>query len=224
MFTGLVRSIGTVDLREAYAKGIRFGVEVPDLASELRAGDSVAVDGVCQTVVQADERRIEFEAIRTTLSRTTLGDWELGRMVNLEPPLHGGDRFGGHLVQGHVDGVADVVSVEEAGETVFVRIQLPTDVAAVTVLYGSLAVDGVSMTVNALDGDVAELAIIPYTWTHTAFSRLRPGGRVNVEADLIGKYVSKLLQPYFMRPEGSGPSDPAKPPEPPKPTRQATDS
>jgi riboflavin synthase len=224
MFTGLVRSVGTVDLREPYAKGIRFGVEVPELAAELAAGESVAVDGVCQTVVQADERRIEFEAIRTTLSRTTLGDWEPGRRVNLEPPLHGTDRFGGHLVQGHVDGVAEVVSVEEAGETVFVRIGLPTEVAAVTVLYGSLAVDGVSMTVNRLDGDVAELAIIPYTWTHTAFPRLRPGGRVNVEADLIGKYVRKLLQPYFERPEGGGPIDPAAPAEPPKPTGQATES
>jgi riboflavin synthase len=220
MFTGLVRGVGTVDTREPFEEGIRFRISVPEWAVQLRAGDSVAVDGVCQTVVRADEESFDVEAIRTTLSRTTLGEWDAGRRVNLEPPLSGSDPFGGHLVQGHVDGVANVESVREAGETVFVRMVLPAHVAEVTVLYGSLAVDGVSMTVNDLEGDIAELAIIPYTWTHTSFPRLRPGSRVNVEADLIGKYVRRLLQPYFDTPPGERPGERA---EASKQTTQVTD-
>ena len=223
MFTGLVRGVGTVDSRKPFEEGIRFRITAPQQAVGLEAGDSVAVDGVCQTVVRADDESFDVEAIRTTLSRTTLGDWEAGRRVNLEPPLGGGEPFGGHLVQGHVDGVGDVVSVREAGETVFVRIRLPAHVAEVTVLYGSLAVDGVSMTVNDLDEDIAELAIIPYTWTHTSFPRLRPGSRVNVEADLVGKYVRKLLQPYLETPPGQRPGDSAERAEAPEPTGQATD-
>jgi riboflavin synthase len=220
MFTGLVRGVGIVDSRKRFEEGIRFRITTPEWAARLEAGDSVAVDGVCQTVVRADEESFDVEAIRTTLSRTTLGEWEPGRQVNLEPPLGGGEPFGGHLVQGHVDGVAEVVSVREAGETVFVRIHLPAHVAEVTVLYGSLAVDGVSMTVNDMDGDIAELAIIPYTWTHTSFPRLRPGSRVNVEADLIGKYVRRLLQPYFDAPPGERRGERTKVS---KPTEQATD-
>lgn len=220
MFTGLVRGVGIVESREPFGEGIRFRISSTEWAVRLDAGDSVAVDGVCQTVVRSDDETFDVEAIRTTLSRTTLGDWEMGRRVNLEPPLSGGEPFGGHLVQGHVDGVAEVVSVREAGETVFVRIRLPEHVAEVTVPYGSLAVDGVSMTVNDLEGDIAELAIIPYTWTHTSFPRLRPGSRVNVEADLIGKYVRRLLQPYFDAPPTERPVERA---EVSKPTGQATD-
>ena len=174
MFTGLVEAVGEVVRREPLEGGLSFTVEAGGLAEELDAGDSVAIDGVCHTVTNRSGSRFDFQSIRTTLSRTTLGEFDIGREVNLERAIRAGEPMGGHLVQGHVDAVAAVLSVEQKGETVFVRILLPPPVAAVTVPYGSLAVDGVSMTVNELDGEVAELAIIPYTWTHTSFSRLEP--------------------------------------------------
>lgn len=210
MFTGIVQSTGSVAERRPAGEGIVFRIEAPGMADRLRPGDSIAVDGVCQTVTASEPPALEFHAVRTTLGRTTLGAWEPGRRVNLEPALAAGDPLGGHLVQGHVDGIATVLEVEPADETVFVRIRLPEEVARVTVLHGSLAVDGVSLTVNALEADVAELAIIPYTWTRTALSRLSAGDGVNVEADLIGKYVRKLVEPYGREPERTR----GAPPEP----------
>jgi riboflavin synthase len=197
MFTGLVEAVGTVEKRDPLEEGLSFQVRAPGFAEALTAGDSVAVAGVCQTAIRQENDTFDFEAIRTTLSRTTFGEYERGTLVNLERALRAGAPMGGHLVQGHVDGVGEVTSIERAGETVFARIAIPHEVAEITVLYGSLAVDGVSMTVNSLHGDVAELAIIPYTWEHTSFSRLQPGDRVNVEADLVGKYVQRLLEPYI---------------------------
>lgn len=201
MFTGLVEAVGTVVHREPMDGGLRFTAEAESFAELLEEGDSVAVDGVCHTVTGRSPGRFAFESIRTTLSRTTVGEFEVGRPVNLERPVRAGEPMGGHLVQGHVDAVAEVVSVERKGETVFVRLELPAEVAEVTVEYGSLAIDGVSMTVNDLSTDVVEVAIIPYTWSHTAFPRLRPGAHVNVEADLVGKYVRRLLEPYRGRAE-----------------------
>ncbi|MFQ5888893.1 MAG: riboflavin synthase [Gemmatimonadota bacterium] len=199
MFTGIVQAVGIVLERVSLEGGLHFRVGAPDFAVALAAGQSVAVDGVCHTVTRADEEGFEFESIRTTLSRTTLGEWRPGRSVNLEPALATGERFGGHLMQGHVDGIGRVLEVEKAGETTFLRVRLPAEVARLTVPFGSLALDGVSLTVNGLRGDVAELAIIPYTWSHTALSRLTGGDTVNIEADLIGKYVDKLLRPYVER-------------------------
>lgn len=198
MFTGLVQAVGTVEERRPAEGGLVFRVRAADFADGLREGESVAVDGVCQTVTGRDGASFAFQSVRTTLSRTTLGELVPGRRVNLERALRADDRLGGHLVQGHVDGVAEVGEVEPAGETVYLRVRLPAAVAEVTVEHGSLAVDGVSLTVNALRDDVAELAVIPYTWSRTNLGRLRAGERVNVEADLVGKYVRKLLQPYLV--------------------------
>lgn len=208
MFTGLVQAVGTVSGREARQGGLLLRVRAPGFAEELGEGESVAVDGVCQTVTGREGDAFAFQAVRTTLSRTTLREYGTGRRVNLERALRPADRIGGHFVQGHVDGVGEVRGVERAGETVFLRIGLPPEVAELTVELGSLAVDGVSLTVNRLAGGVAELAIIPYTWSHTALSRLREGDRVNLEADLIAKYVSKLVGPYLAEgprgPSGGG--------------------
>lgn len=196
MFTGLVQAVGTVEERRPAQGGLAFRVGAAGFVDGLGEGESVAVDGVCQTVTARDDTTFAFQSVRTTLSRTTLGELEPGRRVNLERALRADDRLGGHLVQGHVDGVGEVREVEPAGETVYLRVRLPAGVAEVTMEYGSLAVDGVSLTVNALHDDVAELAVIPYTWTRTNLARLRAGERVNVEADLVGKYVRKLLRPY----------------------------
>ena len=198
MFTGLVETVGTIESREEFDQGMRFRLVAPGFAETLSEGESVALDGVCHTVFDVDvsNQSFRFESIRTTLSRTTLGEFESGRAVNLERAIRAGDPMGGHLVQGHVDGTGEMTEVETAGETVFLRVRLPQEVRRLTVLYGSIAIDGISLTVNRLMEDVAEVAIIPYTFQHTNVSRLRSGDRVNLEADMIGKYVDRLLEPY----------------------------
>ena len=196
MFTGLVETAGIVLRREEFEEGIRFRLSAPDLAGTLSEGDSLSIDGVCHTVFAIEGEEFSFESVRTTLSRTTLGEFGPGRKANLERAIRAGEPMGGHLVQGHVDGVGEMVEVEQAGETVFLRFRMPDEVARLTVLYGSIAMDGISLTVNRLFQDVAEVAIIPYTWEHTNVSRLEGGTRVNLEADLVGKYVDQLLRPY----------------------------
>lgn len=196
MFTGLVETVGQITARREFEKGIRFLVSAAGIAPGLADGDSLAVDGVCHTVFDVSGEGFSFESIRTTLSRTTLGEMGPGRSVNLERAVRAGQPMGGHLVQGHVDGVAEVTEIESAGETLFIRFRMPQEVARLTVLYGSIAMDGISLTVNRLFQDVAEVAIIPYTLSHTNVGRLAPGSRVNLEADLVGKYVDQLLQPY----------------------------
>ncbi|MBT8462492.1 MAG: riboflavin synthase [Gemmatimonadetes bacterium] len=196
MFTGLVETVGRVVHRVEFEKGLRFRLSAPGLAGQLSAGDSLAIDGVCHTVFDVAGGEFTFESVRTTLSRTTLGEFVPGREVNLERAIRAGEPMGGHLVQGHVDGVGTLTEVEDAGETVFLRFQMPDEVARLTVLYGSIAMDGISLTVNRLFQDVAEVAIIPYTWEHTNVDRLQAGAKVNLEADLVGKYVDQLLRPY----------------------------
>lgn len=196
MFTGLVETAGLVVGREEFEKGIKFRLSAPDLAGMLSEGDSLAIDGVCHTVFGIEGEEFSFESVRTTLSRTTLGEFVPGRAANLERAIRAGEPMGGHLVQGHVDGVGVMVEVEKAGETVFLRFRMPDEVARLTVLYGSIAMDGISLTVNRLFQDVAEVAIIPYTWEHTNVGRLEAATRVNLEADLVGKYVDQLLRPY----------------------------
>lgn len=197
MFTGLIAAVGEVVGRTDSGGGVRFEFRAPGgLLENLAEGDSVAVDGVCLTVTGLQRDGFAVEAVPTTLDRTTLGEFAPGRAVNLEPAVRAGDALGGHIVQGHVDGVGEVASAEDEGEGRLLRIRLPEGVREFTVERGSLTVDGVSLTVAGLAGEVAELAIIPYTLGHTNLGRLEAGARVNLEADLIGKYVVRLLDPY----------------------------
>ena len=206
MFTGIVEEVGRVASVEPRGEGRRLRVEASAVPDGLRLGDSVAVDGVCLTVTRACGGAFEVDATPTTLARTTLGSFEPGRSVNLERALAAGGRFGGHFVQGHVDEVGTVRSVTPGDEQWLVEIDLPPEVARATVVRGSLAIDGVSMTVAAMPCPaVARLAVIPYTWTHTNFARLRPGSAVNLEADLIGRYVAKHLESMG---EGARPTPP----------------
>lgn len=195
MFTGIVEEVGRIGEVAPHEGGRRIVVEAERVLEGVAHGDSIAVDGVCQTVVSFEPGRFTVVAIGTTLSRTTLGDLEPGRRVNLERALSFGARLGGHLVQGHVDGVGEVVAVERRGEHHLIDVRLPPEVAEVTVLHGSITINGVSLTVNALGAaDVAQVALIPYTWEHTTFSDLAPGSRVNVEGDLLGKFVVSYLK------------------------------
>lgn len=197
MFTGLISAVGEVLGRTDSDSGVRFVFRADDgLTGGLAVGDSVAVDGVCLTVTELRPGGFAAEAVPTTLGRTTLGEFAPGRPVNLEPAVRAGAPLGGHIVQGHVDGVGVVAGAESEGEGRLLRIRLPEGVREFTVERGSLTVDGVSLTVAGLAGEVAKLAIIPYTLGHTNLSRLESGSRVNLEADLIGKYVVRLLHPY----------------------------
>jgi riboflavin synthase len=162
--------------------------------NDLSPGESVAVNGVCLTVAELGEGWFRVQAVATTRDRTRLGDLMVGDRVNLERALRLGDRLGGHMVQGHVDGLARVLSVRPRADEVIVELELPADVVAVTVPRGSLTVDGVSLTVASVtaDGSV-EVALIPYTREHTTLGRVRAGDRVHVEGDMIGKYVQQLM-------------------------------
>lgn len=194
MFSGIVEVVGRVGQVEPVANGRRFRIEAP-FAADLVEGDSVAVEGVCLTVMSVAEEGFEVEAIATTLSRTTVGELEPGAPVNLERALALGDRLGGHLVQGHVDGVGEVVAVEREGEHVLLDVRLPPVVAEVTVLHGSIAVAGVSLTVNAMPApDVAQVALIPYTWEHTTLRDLQPGDGVNLEGDMLGRFAVDYMK------------------------------
>jgi riboflavin synthase len=195
MFSGIVEEIGVVEAASDVGNGRELVIAAQRVLDDLKPSDSINVDGVCQTVVALGRGNFKVQTIATTLSRTTLGEYRRGRKVNLERPIAAGARFGGHFVQGHVDGVGAVVSVKREGDMWLVRFSLPDTVEPFTILHGSIAVDGVSLTVNALPASAtAEVALIPYTYEHTNLSRLAPGTRVNLEADMIGKYVARSLE------------------------------
>ena len=194
MFSGIVEAVGTVESVEPVDNGRRLRIATP-FAPELEEGASIAVEGVCLTATAVDDEAFHTEAIATTLSRTTLGRLEVGSGVNLERAVPLGGRLDGHLVQGHVDAVGEVVGLERDGEHVLLDVRLPEVVAEVTVLHGSIAMAGVSLTVNAMPApDVAQVALIPYTWEHTTMRDLTPGDGVNLEGDMIGRFVVDYLK------------------------------
>ncbi len=194
MFTGIVESTGRVRDIEERDSTRRFWVETPLLASALKAGDSVSVDGACLTVVEHTPRRFAVDVIGTTLERTIAGRYQEGTRVNLERALRADGRFDGHLVQGHVDGIGHLVQCIMDGEFWRMDVRLPPEVASLTVERGSVAINGVSLTVSDMMGpDVCRIGLIPYTHEHTNLGDLREGAPVNVEGDLIGKYVGKVL-------------------------------
>ena len=194
MFTGIIEEIGTLaDIREDRGGRI-FHIACRAVLEAMRPGDSVAVDGVCLTATGIRAEGFTVEAVGTTLGRTTLGGFARGRRVNLERALALGARLGGHIVQGHVDGVGRVASIEHRGELTLIDFTLPEDVAAVTVLHGSITLNGISLTVNEVPAPgVCQVSIIPHSWEHTNLADLRVGDVVNLEGDTIGKYVRHLL-------------------------------
>jgi riboflavin synthase len=189
MFTGIVREVGTVD---AFV-GSRLVVAGPETAAGVAVGDSVSVAGVCLTVVESTEGRLSFDVVPETLARTALGRLVPGDSVNLEPALRVGDPLGGHVVQGHVDAVGRVRSVEPEGASRRVWFDAPESVVRYCLEKGSIAVDGVSLTVAALDDDGFEVSLIPHTLEVTTLGRLEPGDDVNLETDVLAKVVERLL-------------------------------
>jgi riboflavin synthase len=193
MFSGIIEAVGTVVAADATAAGRRIRLRAPEVVADLPVGGSVAVDGACLTAVEVHPDGFSVDVIGTTLSRTVAGGYHPGSQVNLERALRLGDRLDGHLVQGHVDGVGEVLAVHPDGEARLIDFTLPPEVDAVTVLHGSIAVNGVSLTVNALPArGRCQIALIPHTRAVTTLEALRPGDRVNLEGDLIGKYVGRM--------------------------------
>jgi riboflavin synthase len=194
MFTGIVSAVGRVSGRSRSADGLELTIAAP--YADLALGESIAVDGACLTV--QGHARGEFTAhiIQTSLARTNFHTYEVGRKVNLERALQVGDRLGGHLVQGHVDGVGTVERIGQREDARLVDLQVPEKIGRVSVHLGSITVEGVSLTVNAKPGPrKIQISLIPFTLQHTTLGDLGVGDRVHLEADTIGKYVAELLRP-----------------------------
>jgi len=192
VFTGIVSELGEVESVEAGADGARIRIRA-SLASELSEGDSVAVNGACLTATTAGAGGFEADVMRQTLGLTTLGELAPSSAVNLELPLRASDRIGGHIVQGHVDGTATVAGSEEDGFARRLRLQLPDELLDYVVERGSIAIEGVSLTVAGLDDDWIEVSLIPETLERTTLGAREPGNRVNVECDLMARYLRRML-------------------------------
>lgn len=200
MFTGLIEAVGTIERAATTDAGRELRIACP--WSDLTLGESVAVNGACLTVRDAGEGWFVVAAVTTTLDRTCIGAWGAGTAVNLERAMQLGQRLGGHLVQGHVDGVGTVRGVRRHETALLIDVAVPADVSRLLVPLGSITMDGVSLTVNALPAPgILQVSIIAHTETATTLGRLQAGDRVHLEADVIGKYVQALLAPHLQAPE-----------------------
>ncbi len=195
MFTGLIEDIGTVESLESGSDGARLRIAT-SLGPEVAVGDSVAVNGICLTATSADASGFETEAMNQTLEVTALGAVEAGTRVNLELAMQATDRLGGHIVQGHVDGVGEVVAVSEDGFARRVRVALSPELLRYAVEKGSITLSGVSLTIAELGGEWVEVSLIPETLERTNLGELTSGSKLNVECDIVAKYVERLLTPF----------------------------
>ena len=187
--------MGAVRAVEPRHGSVAIEIEAP-FASDLVLGQSVAIDGACMTVESVQAGAFSVSAIQSTLERTVAGEYQVGTAVNLERAMPLGARLDGHIVQGHVDGVGRLIAVRDAGDTRFLDFEIPEAVSRVTILHGSITLNGISLTVNGLEQPRCQVAIIPFTWEHTNISTLTSGDPVNVEGDLIGKYVQRMAAPW----------------------------
>jgi riboflavin synthase len=192
VFTGIVSELGEVEAVDAEGGGARIRIRA-GLASELSPGDSVAVNGACLTATSTSNGSFEADVMKQTLGLTTLGGLEPSSRVNLELPLRPGDRIGGHVVQGHVDGTGTVAGIEPDGFARRLRVELPDELLGYVVERGSIAIEGVSLTVAALEEGSVEASLIPETLERTTLGELKPGDRVNVECDVLARYVRRML-------------------------------
>ncbi|HEY0577165.1 MAG TPA: riboflavin synthase [Pseudonocardia sp.] len=213
MFTGIVEEVGEVREVREQADVVRLVINGPKAASDAHHGDSIAVSGVCLTAVDIDGANFSVEMMPETLRRSSLHGVTQGTRVNLERAMSNGQRFGGHIMQGHVDGTATVMSHTPGERTAEIGFRLDPGLARYVVEKGSIAVDGVSLTVASVDRDSFTVALIPTTLAETTLAALRPGDRVNIEVDVLAKYVERLVSGYLPGSEGQAPPVPAEPVE-----------
>lgn len=197
MFTGIIQATGSILSRDPRNGFARLGVELGDFAAGSKPGDSIAVNGVCLTLVERDGPAAYFDVVQETMARTNL--MSCSSRVNLELPLSLGDRLDGHLVQGHVDGTAELTSRRHEGESRRLSFRLPPELEKYVVEKGSVAVNGISLTVASTEGGHFEAAVIPHTWSVTNLSSLEPGEKVNIEIDIIARYVERMALGYLDR-------------------------
>lgn len=197
MFTGLIEEVGRIRRLALTSAGGELHVEARQVLEGLRVGESIAVNGVCLTVTEVNRDGFRAQLSAETLRRTTFGRLRAGRLVNLERALRPSDRLGGHLVQGHVDGVGRFLERRPEGESWIFRFAFPPDLRRYLVLKGSIAVDGISLTIAGLGETWFEVAIIPHTWRMTNLRELHPGDGVNLEVDVLAKYLERLLEPVL---------------------------
>ena len=193
MFTGIVRELGAVEGVEPRGDGLRLLVRAPETAASARVGDSVAVNGVCLTAAEVHDGTLAFDVVPETVNRSSLGRLAGGTAANLEPALRAGEPLGGHMVQGHVDGVGRVLRLEPEGEGARLTVEVPEKLLRYVVEKGSITIEGVSLTIAALAPESVEIALVPHTLRATTLGSLAPGDDVNLEVDVLAKYVERLL-------------------------------
>ncbi|MBL8207106.1 MAG: riboflavin synthase [Blastocatellia bacterium] len=196
MFTGIIEELGTIQTLTNVRDGARIVVNAPTILSDAKIGDSIAVNGVCLTVVAMTTSTFNADISAETLRRTSLNQIRTGSKVNLERPMTPNARFGGHIVQGHVDAMGEFIGAKQEGDGWNVRIKFPLHLGKYIVEKGSITVDGISLTVAKLGDDWFEIAVIPHTWKVTNLSTLKRGNAVNLEVDIIAKYVERMMQPH----------------------------
>ena len=195
MFTGIIEELGTLESVQTRIAGARLTVRCSTVREDMTEGASIGVNGVCLTAVDLGADSFSADLAPETLRRTNLGDLRAGSRVNLERPLSPSGRLSGHIVQGHVDGTGEFLSLEALGEdNWWLRIRVPADLDPFLVYKGSIAIDGISLTVAALEGDALSVTVIPHTYRNTTLAGYRPGARVNIECDILAKHVEKLLR------------------------------
>ena len=194
MFTGIITALGTIDEIITKADGdFRLGIMTPWDCTTIPLGASIACSGVCLTVVAVSGGRFDVDVSAETMAVTTLAAWQEGTQINLERALTMGDELGGHIVSGHVDGIGTLISVDRDGDGYRLVIEAPEDLAPLIAPKGSVAVDGISLTVNAVEGRRFGLMIIPHTWDHTTLAARQPGDKINLEADMLARYVARIV-------------------------------
>jgi len=204
MFTGIIEHLGTVDALNIHEVGGRLTIHAPTATPHLAKANSIAVDGCCLTVVELDGERFSADLSTETIRKTSMGEWKPGTCVNLEQPMTAGKEFGGHFVLGHVDTTGRVTRLDAEGENWWYGLEVPETFAKYVVPQGSIAIDGISLTVARWNGRIAQIAIIPFTYEHTNIKGKKIGDAVNLEGDVLGKYVERYLEAHAAAKPSSG--------------------
>jgi len=194
MFTGLIEEVGQIDRMESIPGGKRLRIACPGIGDDLQVNDSLAVNGVCLTVTRKEGSAVWVDAVGETLQKTTLAHCQTGTAVNLELALRLSDRLGGHIVQGHVNGMGVITSLQNRGENFYLEVTVPRELEKYLVAEGSVAVEGISLTIARKEDGLIGISVIPHTWKHTTLNRAYTGQKVNIEVDILAKYVENMIK------------------------------